>query len=169
MLQSVNDCNWSPKPRRDDVPVTSAPRHVALPELKHCEVPDSVLSIVSTLHYASLHLAVHCRAIRATLHSSCYSALLRANPCFPMLRCASLCYAVLLYATLHCSMLRCATWRSYDTQGYTALLYDILCSTAISALLCTSLRFSVLLCTKLHSYDATLYCASTVTLYTALL
>ena len=120
MLQPVNDCYWSPKPRRDDVPVTSAPRHVALPELKHSEVPDSALSILFIPHYASLHYAALYRAIHGTLRSSRYSALLRATPRF--------------------STLCCAILRSYDTLRYTALLYVTLCSTALSALLCASLR-----------------------------
>ena len=149
MLQPVNDCYWSLKPRRDDVPVTSAPRHVALPELKHCEVPDSVLSIVSTLHYASLHLAVLCHAICATPRSSHYSALLYATPCYSALLYAMLRYTALpRYVALHCAPLR-----------YTVLYH------AIRA----SLRFSALLWAKLHSYDTALYCTSTIPCYIALL
>ena len=183
MLQPVNDCYWSPKPRRDDVPRTSAPRHVTLPELKYCEVPDSVLSFVSTLHYASLHLAVLCRAIRATLHSSRYSALLRATPRYSALHCATPRYSALLYATLRFSTLRCASLRYaallYATQRfsmllcaslrYTALLYATLRSPTIHCALPRYPHSTALLCTKLRSYDATLYCASTITRYIALL
>ena len=93
MLQPVNDCYWLPKLKRDDVPITSTPRHVALPELKYCEVPDSVLCIVST--HITLLCVWLCSAILSTLPyvphaTSHYSVLLYATPRFSMLRCATL-------------------------------------------------------------------------------
>ena len=141
MLQPVNDCYWSPKPRRDDVPVTSAPRHVALPELKHCEVPDSFRSL-------------YC--IHTTLRFFALGCALPRYPRYPT-------FLMLLRATPRFSTLRCATLRSYDTLCYTALLYDTLRSTALSALLCASLRCCALNCapttlryTVLPRYRATL-------------
>ena len=145
----MNDCYWSPKLRRDDVPFTSALPNVALPELKHCEVSDSALSTLFIPHYASLRYAALYGTIRATLRSSRYSALL----------CASLRYAALLYATLrYIALLR-----------YVALHCTPLRYTALYRAIRTSLRFSALLCAKLHSYDAALYCASTIPRYIALL
>ena len=145
MLQPVNDCYWSPKPRRDDVPITSTPRHVALPELKHCKVSDSVLSIVSTLHYASLRLAVLCSAIRATLHSSHYSTLLRATPRFSTIHCTLLRSTALLCTSLCCCALNCAPtmlrYTAHPRYGATLRSYDTLCCTALlysAALHCAS-------------------------------
>ena len=69
MLQPVNDCYLSPKPRRDDVPVTRPITFSALPEMKHCEVPDSFHSL-STLFYAACAPCATLHSIRSPRHSA---------------------------------------------------------------------------------------------------
>ena len=156
MLQTVNDYYWSPKPRRNDVPVTSALQHVALPELKHCEVPDSVLSIVSTLHYAPLRHAALYRAIHATLRFPTLFRAIRASLRYTTLYrtiCASLSFSALLYATL----------RSYQSLRYNALLNEmpryatLPCTTPRCATLpCATLRYAPLPCAT-QQYAALLW------------
>ena len=148
MLQPVNDCYWSPKPQRDDVPVTSASRHVALPELKHCEVPDSVLSIVSTLYYASLRHAALYRIFRATLR---FLTLFRAI--YASLRYTALYHAIYASLRFKFSALLCATLRFYESLRYTALHNDRLryatpryASLRYTALRCTTLQYAAPLC-----------------------
>ena len=69
MLQPVNDSYLSPKPRRDDVPVTRPNTFTALPEMKHCEVPDSFHSL-STLSYAACAPCATLHTIRFPRHSA---------------------------------------------------------------------------------------------------
>ena len=49
MLQPVNDCYLSPKPRRDEVSVTRPNTCSARAEMKLCEIPDSFHSLYCTL------------------------------------------------------------------------------------------------------------------------
>ena len=96
----VNDCYLSPKPRRDDVPVTRPNTFSALTEMKHCEVPDSFHSLLypilrSRRHSAPAHgamlrhatlIALHRATLRSLRYHAPHNALLR----FSMLFCATL-------------------------------------------------------------------------------
>ena len=104
----------------------------------------SVLSIAPTPHYASLRYTALYRAIRATLRSSRYSALIRAS-----LRCAA----------LHCApTIRCATLRS-STIHCALPRYP-----RFSALLCAAVRYTALLrrCVILRFHDTAPHCAPTI-------
>ena len=79
----VNDCYLSPKPRRDDVPVTRPNTFSALTEMKHCEVPDSFHSL-STLSYAACAACATLCSPRSLRHATLHplSAPQRARSAF---------------------------------------------------------------------------------------